>query len=550
MARRLGRMAFVGVVALAACSRTNPAYLGSARDAAPPPPPQDGGRPADGSPPPADGGDDCVPGAACQPDGAPCQVGTLVCAASGPTCDHLHPAPNGVPCGSGYVCKDGSCNACPAGDLCPDPGGDECLVGTVSCAAGVPECLSPTPVADGTPCTGGLCRAGSCGAGLCSDAVPCGAGQVCNLSGCAATVTGACVEQPLTCPFAYSPVCGCDGTTYDNDCARLRAGAALAHDGACAGAVVEDCLNGIDDDGDGLTDCDDPACQAAYTCAPQPPAGWVGIGWVDPTVVRACPLGLTDLPLFDPAAIVPGTFDCGCQCTPAPSCAVPYECSDAPLSCSNPTSRAPIGTTCQSIPPPPLPGGCRARPPLAQGSCTPVATTVASDPAYTWAPTGTACLTGDGGYCTANSGGAPAQCVPRPPAGAAGPCIAASGPTPAACPAPYTLLQIFGDGTATDQRTCTACTCGALANATCGCANGQQCGIDVFAGDGCGDASTMFLPVVMNTCISTTLDNIASASAHAIGLQVTAHGGCQPSESTVTGEIVPHTWITVCCLSP
>ncbi|MBM1107617.1 T9SS type A sorting domain-containing protein [Aurantibacter crassamenti] len=45
--------------------------------------------------------------------------------------------------------------------------------------------------------------------------------------------------------------------------------AAASNDGArCPTAPVpqEDCINGIDDDGDGLVDCDDPACSGVATC--------------------------------------------------------------------------------------------------------------------------------------------------------------------------------------------------------------------------------------------------------------------------------------------
>ena len=49
-------------------------------------------------------------------------------------------------------------------------------------------------------------------------------------------LTGICAVKPRFCPQITGPklvVCGCDGKTFFNDCARRQAGVSLAHKGKC-----------------------------------------------------------------------------------------------------------------------------------------------------------------------------------------------------------------------------------------------------------------------------------------------------------------------------
>lgn len=46
--------------------------------------------------------------------------------------------------------------------------------------------------------------------------------------------SGTCAQKPTSCTAPSAPVCGCDGTTYGNECEAQRAGVSLASRSACS----------------------------------------------------------------------------------------------------------------------------------------------------------------------------------------------------------------------------------------------------------------------------------------------------------------------------
>jgi|GEM_PF-1449059 len=78
--------------------------------------------------------------------------------------------------------------------------------------------------------------------------VACPVGFVCDRTDPLCTmpdVAGQCAPAPASCAAA-TPVCGCDGTTYTSDCARLAAGVTKMHDGACDPATPVACASNAD----------------------------------------------------------------------------------------------------------------------------------------------------------------------------------------------------------------------------------------------------------------------------------------------------------------
>jgi len=78
----------------------------------------------------------------------------------------------------------------------------------------------------------------------CGDVYDCGYYFFCDKDACG-TETGACEPRPVFCEPDPTPVCGCDGVTYWNDCLRRQVGVASSTPGECSN-YARRCNNGSD----------------------------------------------------------------------------------------------------------------------------------------------------------------------------------------------------------------------------------------------------------------------------------------------------------------
>lgn len=203
--------------------------------------------------------------------------------------------------------------------------------------------------------------------------------------------------------------------------------------GAGAGSG-ENCLDGVDNDGDSLADCSDPDC-GGYTCVAEAPSATQYL-----TTVSAA----GDCPADSPAVTLQSCTSCSCNAAGGTcqssvtfyadsSCSTYVATHNTPWSCVTPNAtRWASGFTT----------------PDDDASCTPASAQVASDERP-------ACEISSGGAC-ANAG---EVCVPAPSSTAAHCVVVDIG---AGCPAPYTMRSPAFVGTPT---TCD-CSCSAGAQ-TC-----------------------------------------------------------------------------------
>ena len=219
--------------------------------------------------------------------------------------------------------------------------------------------------------------------------------------------------------------------------------------GPCVPSGDEICDDGIDNDCNGRTDCQDNRCNAGFRCT-DVPAGWTTVSFAGATT-PSCPERTTGTDLQ--VAAGDGSAGCACTCTGAGgSCAT----GNFTLNLSNEPTCG-VGATTGTVP---RSGNCNAlgasfnvqsyaRIAQAVGP-----TSCAPSPSESGAlARGRVCQAARfGGGCDANE-----VCAPRTSTGFET-CITKAGKN--ACPPGFSKRSTVG-ASATDTRTCTGCTCGA-----------------------------------------------------------------------------------------
>lgn len=297
----------------------------------------------------------------------------------------------------------------------------------------------------------------------------------------------------------------------------------------------EDCLNGIDDTGDGLADCADPQCQPDHQCVPEIPPGWAGFGY---RAIRSFQDPETDCLGFPRKqyyqGLVSPTTGCTCSCS-APkglsceaSAAEVYDtkaCSGVGQIVSSACSG--LGVTPASVRTESYVFDKGACDPLVQGTPTPP----------NWSETVDLCLISKMGS------GCPAGfvCVPRA-IKTVEPAACIHRPGEYSCPSLYSYRNTYY-GAIDDTRSCAASAC-SCSTPTASCSATLEL-YDMYSPN-CEEPSYESIPFDGKCSPIYGSDVIRS------GQVVTSiePGECESSGAGVSGTAKPSEPQTVCCMNP
>lgn len=300
-----------------------------------------------------------------------------------------------------------------------------------------------------------------------------------------------------------------------------------------SGGGPEQCTNGVDDDGNGLTDCADPAC-AAYSCVGSAPASWTGPVVLydgDPALVPACPPEHPMMAYQGHGDLVPEPAVCGaCTCAAPPATCAPKALTlggDAACGSTVGTLVQPAVGQCLDVAPPAgTMAFSAAAPGASAGACTPSGGGKAVPPAK-WQRGGLTCL--GGGLGLGCGGGSFCTATPVAPF-VAGLCVQRSGDHQ--CPGGFPVKHSFSDSVV-DTRDCTGCSCGVAA---------ASCAVQSKLYPGAQCAGTPVAVPNDGSCVP------GPGGAASISISVTASASCPPAGGQPTGTIAEGSGqTTVCC---
>ena len=446
----------------------------------------------------------------------------------------------------------GPCGPCADGKKCVinnDCQSGYCEPSTLTCGA-APDCRDnvinqPWEECDGTDLGGATCPAfGSI------DCYPPGHPAECqlNTSGCYSCndsqMNGN--ETDVDCGGSQCKRCDVgDSCVLDSDC---KVGQFCNGSNVCAWPP-EDCLDGIDNDGDGDPDCADSDCNSGFQCVPTVPSNWEGYydinvqgtgGGTPPT--QLCSSGGSPTRRWASPNHDPQCSACGCGNLTGATCAQPtltcwsnHDCTGAMYddtqyvpddgSCSGRSFNGlDMGDSCMIT----------AQPLETQGACS---TSGGAVTAPMWGDAVDVCNTPTGGTGGCSAG---FVCAARPAVNYDAVCIRRSGNF--SCPAAWgTKTLSYSSGA--DNRSCSTCSCTPPSN-PCEEPDAIDGEYTLHDTNNCSGTNVSIVPNVCQQAFP------ADASTYSFTLDrlPTPGGSCTANGGQASGAIATSGAYTYCCM--
>jgi hypothetical protein len=333
-------------------------------------------------------------------------------------------------------------------------------------------------------------------------------------------------------------ISGLDGITVDRDAGSTADGGSGGDSGGPRDAVADvpadvqpvclasetDCTDGIDNDCNGKTDCQEPSCTSnGYACTQEVPNGQ--FGWYSANATPTCPGTSQPTALF--TSISGGGGTCACSCTAQTTCPATESVSNEENLQCNVTNNTRVLT---------LDNACHAAgfdiqvaadsaPLAATKSCTakgtlPTLTTVAGRICKSQLPKG-------GGGCAMGM-----ACLPVKPVVPFAACMIV--PANTACPSSWPNASTVGTAVM-DGRTCSACGC----TATGSCSGTAS----FFTDNAC---ATLKASVALGSCVAT---GVGATTVGSYKATTTAVAACTNNAATVpvSGSATLSGPLSLCC---
>lgn len=452
-------------------------------------------------------------------------------------------APGSIDCAFGLTCVDGVCCDSPCDGQC-QACNLENLVGTCSTVtSGQPRGGRPACAGAGTSCQGSCTGASATACTYPGNGTMCGAScdGTCNGAGGCSSAGGGSCPNGFACQTG-----GCRTSCSENSHCQPNF---VCNAPSCERMPESDCLDGVDNNGDGLADCQDPTCAAVTMCVPAVAVGnEIGIF---PT--GSCPA--TGFTVTSTQHQNLQTQPCGgCGCKIDTTCQLSLKgysgdtCGGSNTVNFNLEGNSTGVGTCAAPSPAVKPASLKYSS-ISHKSSTCVATTGPSTPTPTWGTTKTYCgAARQSSTCPINQ-----VCVPKPPQ--ATPVCVRVPSAGAGCPAGYPNTQ----GTwyaAFDPAQCECGSCMKTKDGSCPSTIGVR--IDMFGQTGCPPESLNGLIVDSHSagacvpnapaqgCMIVCTGWSTIHSARFSGALSITPGTCSRSAST-TKAATPTGPSTICC---